>query len=201
MSNWWCRCSRSASWASAARRSPALATVRGYSDSNRVCSPSERRRRATTTASNTTMPTTTMIMTISRPVFTAAPPGNTDAPRQPWLCLLSTLRRLPQALGNQTTSRRVADALLQQVKCEWPEDRLLAHPQHPRQAPAGIPATGQKVRTPGCTFNGSPTGSSPSTASSTPRPPAAARRLDSRACGSFPAAELSRVGGPRWSAG
>ena len=57
-------------------------------------------------------------------------------------------------------------------------------PQHPRRAPAGIPATGRKVRTPGCTFNGSPTGSSPSTASLTPRPPAAARRLSGRACGS-----------------
>jgi DNA-binding winged helix-turn-helix (wHTH) protein len=54
------------------------------------------------------------------------------------------------------------------------------------RGPTGIPATGRKVRTPGCTFNGSPTGSSPSTASSTPRPPAAARRLGGRACGSFP---------------
>jgi hypothetical protein len=39
-----------------------------------------------TTASNAMMTTATM-MTISRPVFTAAPLGNMDAPRQPWLCL------------------------------------------------------------------------------------------------------------------
>src|SRR4030095_5276017 len=122
MSNWWWRCSRSASWDSAARRSPALATVRGYSDPNRVCSPSERRRRAMTTASNAMMTKTTM-MTISRPVFTAAPPGNMDAPRQPWLWLLSTLRRLPQALGNQTTSRRVAD-LAQEVVQEAQRERI-----------------------------------------------------------------------------
>jgi hypothetical protein len=46
------------------------------------------------------MMTTTMMMTISRPVFTAAPLGNMDAPRQPWLRLVSTLRRLPQARGS-----------------------------------------------------------------------------------------------------
>jgi hypothetical protein len=52
------------------------------------------------------MMTTTMMMTISRPVFTAAPPGNMDAPRQPWLCLLSTLRRLPQALIRKLNNPR-----------------------------------------------------------------------------------------------
>jgi hypothetical protein len=30
------------------------------------------------------------MLTISRPVFTAAPLGDLDAPRQPWLCLPST---------------------------------------------------------------------------------------------------------------
>jgi hypothetical protein len=99
--------------------------------------------------------------------------------------------------GSSLISRTAAgfrhDALLQQVICDWPEDRLLGarrtHDTHRH------PATGRNVRSPGCTLNGSPTGSSPS-----------AGELDpSASCGSsparwsglrqLPAAKLPRVDG------
>ena len=59
-------------------------------------------------------------------------------------------------------------------------------PAAPTTGPRGHPRHRPESAITGMHLQGSPTGSSPSTASSTPRPPAAARRLGGRACGSFP---------------
>ena len=76
------------------------------------------------------------------------------------------------------------DALLQQVICDWPEDRLLARPQNPRHPPASPPPAGK------CDHRDAPSmarrrAAHRALASSTPRPHAPARRLGGRACGSF----------------
>jgi hypothetical protein len=65
--------------------------------------------------------------------------------------------------------------------------------------PTGIPATGRKVRSPGCTLNGSPTSSSPSTGELDPSASCASSTARWSGLRQLPAAKLSRVGA-LWSA-